>query len=394
MNSMRTYLDYNASAPLRPDARAAMIAALDASGNPSSVHAEGRKARAIIEAAREKVAALVGAKPSEVVFTSGATEANAAVFAERWDAMFVPGIEHASVLAAAAANGGRVIAIATHANGVAATEDLTERVLAGDGFGRAMVALQLANNETGVIQPVAATAAFARAHGLFLHCDAVQAAGRIGIDFAELGADTLSLSSHKIGGPKGAGALVIRDGVSLPVFLPGGGQERRRRGGTENVAAIAGFGAAAELAARDLERTGQIEVLRDGLETAVLELTPEAIILGVDAPRLANTSCIAWPGKLAETLVIRLDLAGIAVSAGSACSSGKVGQSHVLTALGLMPDIAGSAVRISLGPETRAGDCNAFLDAWRAIRGARETSHHTFTAAGSGGARHVSPGVH
>jgi cysteine desulfurase len=394
MTSTRTYLDYNASAPLRAEARAAMIAALEAGGNPSSVHAEGRKARVIVDLAREQVAALVGAKPSEVVFTSGATEANASVFAQRWDTMFVPGIEHASVLAPAAANGGRVIDIAAHGNGVAAVEEIAERVLRGGGFGRAMVALQLANNETGVIQPVAETAAFARAHDIFLHCDAVQAAGRIAIGMTELGVDTLSLSSHKIGGPKGAGALIIRDGVSLPVLMAGGGQERRRRGGTENVAAIAGFGVAAELAARDVARAAQIKVLRDVLETAILELTPEAIILGAEAPRLANTSCIAWPGKLAETLVIRLDLAGIAVSAGSACSSGKVGQSHVLAAIGLMPEIAGSAIRISLGPETTARDCNAFLDAWRAIRGPREALPQKFTAAGSGGPLHVSSGVH
>jgi cysteine desulfurase len=394
MTSARTYLDYNASAPLRREARDAMLAALDVCGNPSSVHAEGRKARALVDTAREQVAALVGAKPSEVVFTGGATEANASVFAQRWDTMFVSGMEHPSVLAPAAANGGRVIEISAHADGVAATEEMAERVLAGGAFGRAMVALQLANNETGVIQPVAETAAFARAHDIFAHCDAVQAAGRIAIAFATLCVDTMSLSSHKIGGPKGAGALIIRDGVSLPVFMQGGGQERRRRGGTENVAAIAGFGAAAELASRDVARAAGIKVLRDTLERAVLELTPEAIILGAEALRLANTSCIAWPGKLAETLVIRLDLAGIAVSAGSACSSGKVGQSHVLAAIGLMPEIAGSAIRVSLGPETTVADCNAFLDAWRAMRGPRETSQHTHFAAGSGGPLHVSSGVH
>lgn len=394
MTARRTYLDYNASAPLRAEARDAMIAALDVCGNPSSVHAEGRKARAIVDHAREQVAALAGARPSEIVFTSGATEANAAVFATRWDTMFVPGIEHASVLAPAAANGGRVTEIATQPDGVAAMEEMADRVLRSDGFGRAMAALQIANNETGVVQPVADTAAFARSHGIHLHCDAVQGAGRIAIDFAALGADTMSLSSHKLGGPKGAGALIIRDGVSLPVFLPGGGQERRRRGGTENVAAIAGFGAAAEVAMKDMARAANIEVLRDALERAVLELTPEAIVIGAEAPRLANTSCIAWPGKLAETLVIKLDLMGIAVSAGSACSSGKVGQSHVLAAIGLMPEITGSAIRISLGPETTVNDCNVFLDAWRTIRGPREAARQGISAAGSGGPLHVSSGVH
>jgi cysteine desulfurase len=394
MTSARTYLDYNASAPLRSEARAVMLAALDVCGNPSSVHAEGRKARAIVDHARAQVAALVGAKPSEVVFTSGATEANASVFAQRWDTLFVSSMEHPSVLAPAAANGGCVTAISAHADGVSATEEVAERVLAGDTVGRAMVALQLANNETGVIQPVAETAAFARAHDIFVHCDAVQAAGRIPIDFAMLGVDTMSLSSHKIGGPKGAGVLIIRDGISLPVFMAGGGQEQRRRGGTENVAAIAGFGTAAEFAGRDVARAAGIRVLRDTLERAVLELTPEAIIVGAEAPRLANTSCIAWPGKLAETLVIRLDLAGIAVSGGSACSSGKVGQSHVLAAIGLMPEIAASAVRVSLGPDTTVADCNAFLDAWRAMRGARETSQHQNFADRSGGQLHSLAGVH
>lgn len=371
-----------------------MLAALDVTGNPSSVHAEGRAARAIVDRAREQVAALVGAKPIEVVFTSGATEANAAVFTGKWDTLFIPGIEHASIHAPAAASGGRVVAIATHVDGTAAAEDMAQACLKGADHGRAFAALQLANNETGVLQPVAETADFARAHDIFVHCDAVQAAGRVAIDFKSLGVSTLSLSSHKIGGPKGAGALVIRDGVSLPAFMPGGGQERRRRGGTENVAAIAGFGAAAEIAARDLARAANVKVLRDTLESAILDLTPEAIIIGAEAPRLGNTSCIAWPGKLAETLVIKLDLAGIAVSAGSACSSGKVGRNHVLEAIGLMPEIAQSAIRVSLGPDTTVNDCNAFLDAWRTIRGDRPASLSRSTAAGSGGPLHVSSGVH
>lgn len=393
MTASRTYLDYNASAPLRREAREAMLAALDLCGNPSSVHEEGRRARHIVDHAREQVAALVGAKSSDVVFTSGATEANASVFAQRWDTMFIPSIEHASVVSPAAANGGRVIEINAHADGVAATETMAKCVLSGAALGRAMIALQLANNETGVIQPVEQTAAVARAYDVLVHCDAVQAAGRIQIDVETLGVDTLSLSSHKIGGPKGAGALIVRDGVSLPVFIAGGGQERRRRGGTENVAAIAGFGAAAEATHRDLGRISRIEALRDTLERAVLELTPEAIILGAQAPRLANTACVAWPGKSAETLVIRLDLAGIAVSAGSACSSGKVGQSHVLAAMGCSREIAGSAIRISLGPETTAADCDTFIDAWRALRGQQGT-RSSYPAAGSGGPLHVSSGVH
>lgn len=396
MSLKRTYLDYNASAPLRAEARAAMVAALEESGNPSSVHAEGRKARAIVDCAREQVAALVGARPSEVVFTSGATEANASVFAQRWDTMLVPAIEHASVTAAAALNGGRVVGISARGDGVASVGEIAEAMLRGDGHGRAMLALQLANNETGVTQPVAEAAAFARGHDVFVHCDAVQAAGRIRLDLAELGADSLSLSSHKIGGPKGAGALVIRDGVSLPAFVPGGGQERRRRGGTENVAAIAGFGAAAAAAARDLSRINEIKALRDALERAVLEITPEALIVGADAARVANTSCIALPGKLAETLVIKFDLAGIAVSAGSACSSGKVSQSHVLAAMGLPPQITSSAIRVSLGHETTARDCETFIAAWRSICASRETKtqQEIKSAAGTGGPLHTLSGVH
>lgn len=394
MTSERTYLDYNASAPLRDEARAAMLAALDYCGNPSSVHAEGRKARAIVETARAQVAALVGANPAEVVFTSGATEANATLFAGTWDNIYVSNLEHLSVLAPAAENAGRLHKVSAHGNGIAAVEEFAADVLRGDAPGRAIVALQLANNETGVIQPVAETAEFARAHGIAVHCDAVQAAGRMAIDATALGADTLSLSSHKLGGPKGVGALIVRDGTALPTLVKGGGQERRRRGGTENVHAIAGFGAAAELARGDLARQAEIGALRNRLERAVLDMTPDAIIVGGAAQRLVNTSCIALPGRSAETLVIRFDLAGIALSSGSACSSGKVGQSHVLAAMGLPRERASSALRISLGPETTARDCDAFLDAWRSICAAPGHQHQIKTAAGTGGPLPSLSGVH
>jgi cysteine desulfurase len=363
----RVYLDYNATAPLRPEAKAAMIAALDVTGNPSSAHSDGRKARAIIEAARESVARLVGAKPSEVVFTSGASESNAWVMGEPWDTIIVSGIEHDSVLAAARASGARVIEFGASQDGIARVEAIAVQVLTGGPLGRVLISLQTANNETGVIQPVAEVAAFAREHGLFVHTDAVQSAGRVALDFAGLGVDLMSLSAHKMGGPKGIGALIIKDHLDLVPLIRGGGQERRRRAGTENVAAIAGFGAAAEAAVKDLASVARIGALRDRLENQIRLVSRDTVILGADARRLANTSVLALPGRLSETLVIRLDLAGIAVSAGSACSSGKVGRSHVLDVMGIDAEIAKSAIRVSLGPETTEDDIAAFVAAWKAI---------------------------
>ena len=367
--SRRTYLDYNATAPLRAAAKAAMIAAFDAVGNPSSVHTEGRKARGIVEGARESVARLVGAKPSEIVFTSGASESNAWVLAQPWQTIVLSGIEHDSVLAPAKAALAEVMTISTAADGVVRVEEIASCVRKGGLPPRTLVALQLANNETGAIQPVAETAAFARAHGLTVHTDGVQAAGRIEINFAALGVDTLSLSAHKLGGPKGIGALIIRDHLDLVPLFRGGGQERRRRAGTENIAAIAGFGAAAEAALADLKTVEGIVRLRELLEASACEIAPETIVIARTAPRLGNTVSLALPGKQAETLVIRLDLAGIAVSAGSACSSGKVGRSHVLEAMGLGHDISGSAIRVSLGPDTTRADVDAFLSAWKTIAG-------------------------
>ncbi|MFA5950740.1 MAG: cysteine desulfurase family protein [Hyphomicrobium sp.] len=370
MSQTRTYLDYNATAPLRPEAREAMVRALDTFGNPSSVHAEGRRARAIVEEAREAVAVLVNAKPSEVVFTSGATEANAwaisGALSGQWAAILVSAAEHDSVRGPAshyaALKGIRVNELAVSVDGIA---DLGQLDAPKDGS--LLLALQLANNETGVIQDVARAAALGAEHRFSLHTDAVQAAGRMVVDFRSLGATTLSLSAHKLGGPKGVGALVIRDGYELPALIPGGGQERRRRAGTENVAAIAGFGSAAKAALAELDQMSRVAAMRDGLEAEVVRLTPEAVCIGSDAPRLPNTSCIALPGQAAETLVIKLDLAGIAVSAGAACSSGKVGQSHVLTAMGLAPDIARSAIRVSIGTATTEQDLAAFVAAWNAI---------------------------
>jgi cysteine desulfurase len=370
MTKKRTYLDCNASVPLRREARAAMLTVLDVAGNPSSVHAEGRHARAVVEAAREQVALLVNANPSEVIFTSGATEANNWVLAAGWNAIAVAGIEHDSVTAPVAASGAERIELSVATNGVAELDGLSEALAASaEASKRTLLTLMMANNETGVIQPVAEAAALAREHGVMVHTDAVQAPGRIPVDFAALGLDALSLSSHKLGGPRGVGALVVRDGVELPALIKGGGQERRRRGGTENISGIAGFGAAAEAVANEQDAAQHMAKLRDRLEDGVRRATPAAVIIGKDAPRLANTAYIAVPGKLAETLVIKLDLEGIAVSAGAACSSGKVGASHVLEAMNLGSEIARSAVRVSIGPQTHDDDIAAFLAVWEMVAG-------------------------
>lgn len=395
MSATRTYLDYNATAPLRPEARQAMCRALDLVGNPSSVHAEGRAARGVIEAARDQVAALVGAKPSEVVFTSGATEANAWVMAAGWARIHVASQEHPSVLEPARRSGATVIELASLGTGVADLStldiaDLPDRATGRGAGGRELLSLQLANGETGVIQPLAEAVRRVAGRGR-IHCDATQAAGRIGVDFAALGIDFLSLSAHKLGGPKGIGALIVRDGADLAPLLPGGGQERRRRAGTENVAAIAGFGAAAAAAARDLDGMATLAALRDRLERELIRITPEAVVIGQGSARLANTSCLALKGRSADMLVIRLDLAGIAVSAGSACSSGKVGSSHVLAAMGLEADVQRGAIRVSLGGDTTAADIDAFLAAWLRIADAskglrderNDITEHRFGAPGA-----------
>lgn len=364
----RTYLDWNATAPLRPEAKAAAIAALDVIGNPSSIHAEGRKARALVNDAREQVAALVGAAPADVVFTSGATEANSTVMAANWSTIFVAGMEHESVLHAAKATRARIVEIPVGHDGVIETGAVADEVLSGcEPIGRALITVQHANNETGVIQPIADVAAFARAHDISMHTDAVQTCGRLAVDVNTLGVDYLSLSAHKLGGPKGIGALVLRNGAPLPNLLLGGGQERRRRAGTENVVGIAGFGAAAVAAKAEIDTIDRQRALRDRLEKHILTMSPEAVIIGLDVERLPNTTCVALAATTAETLVIKLDLAGIAVSAGSACSSGKVGASHVLRAMGVRPDLSRAAIRISIGATTTDEDVVRFLAAWTSI---------------------------
>ncbi len=344
-----------------------MLAALDVTGNPSSPHAEGRCARALMEDAREQVAALVGAKPAEVVFTSGGTEANNAVLSGGWSEILLAGIEHDSVLAPARRSGAGLIDLKVTGSGVVRPASVTAAAASAANPRSALLSLQFANNETGVIQPLAEAAAAAKERGFAVHTDAVQAAGRVPVDLRALGVDFLTLSAHKIGGPKGVGALVLREGVNRAPLIVGGGQERRRRAGTENVAAIAGFGAAAEVAQRDLATMARVRALRDRLEKGLLTLSPSAIVVGTDADRLPNTTNVAVPGLSAETLVIALDLAGVAVSAGAACSSGKVGASHVLEAMDVKPETARAAVRISLGWESTERDVAAFLQAWSTI---------------------------
>jgi cysteine desulfurase len=370
----RTYLDWNATAPLRAEARSAMFAALDLVGNPSSVHAEGRAARRLVEDAREKVAALVGAQPREVYFTSGATEANNWVHRRTWRTVFYSRLEHPSVVAPVEAGDGERIAIAARRSGEIDLEAL-ERELAvrasalADAPGQALLTLQTANNETGVVQPLADAVRLAKAHRVLVASDAVQAPGRIPVEFAGSGLAYLTLSAHKLGGPKGIGAVIARADAPLPPLLTGGGQERRHRAGTENVAAIAGFGAAAAEAMRDLAEAGRVAQLRDRLEQHVLAVARGAIVIGRGAPRLPNTSCLAVEGRSAETVVTALDLAGIAVSAGSACSSGKVAASPVLAAMGLEPGVARSAIRVSIGTSTTEDDIAAFAAAFEAITG-------------------------
>ena len=378
MNSPRSYLDHNATSPLRPSARAAMLAALELEGNASSIHAEGRAARHAIEDAREKLAALIGASARSIVFTSGGTEANAMALSPTWlpgngpARLFVSTVEHASVLRGGRFAAGDVELLPVDADGVvlldAAREVFQGRHATDASF---LVSVMLANNETGAVQPVAGLAALAHQFGGLVHCDAAQATGKIAVHAPTLGIDLLTVSAHKFGGPKGVGALaVLRDGLPVAALVAGGGQERGYRAGTEDVAAIAGFGAAADaVMANDGERSN-IGALRDALEARIGGIAPEAIFFSQRVQRLPNTSCFAVPGMSSETLVIAMDMHGIAVSAGSACSSGKVERSHVLDAMGVAAELGAAAIRVSLGWNTAEADIERFAAAWTEIYGA------------------------
>ncbi len=363
---VRAYLDHNATTPLRPMVGAAIRAALSACGNASSVHAEGRAARARLEGAREAIAAFVGTAPKDVTFTSGATEALNLVLTPHaeiggigpFDALLIAGGEHTCVLSGHRFPSDAVEVLPLTPAGVLDFTAL-EAALARHAGRRVMLALQAANNETGVIQPVAAAADLVHRAGGVVICDAVQAAGRIGGDFAALGADALAISAHKLGGPQGAGALCFGSGRHHinDTMLRGGGQERGLRAGTENVAAMVGFAEAVRAGQDDQPRLGG---LRDRLEADVLRIAPDAVFFGAEAPRLANTSNFAVPGIEAHILLMSLDLEGVAVSSGSACSSGKVKRSHVLEAMGVPTALAQGAIRVSLGWTTKEEDLDLF----------------------------------
>lgn len=375
----RSYLDWNATAPLRLEAQAAWQAALAVPGNPSSVHAEGRAARRLVERAREEVAALVGAQPGNVFFTSGGTEANMLALTPAIETanekrplgrLLMSAIEHSSVR-----TGGRFPHSAVEDIPVS-PEGLVDLAAVAEAVSRAprpLVSLMLANNETGVVQPVAKAAAVVHAAGGLLHVDAIQAAGRIACDIGSSGADILTLSAHKLGGPKGVGALVRRhDDIHFPVpLIRGGGQERGFRAGTENVAGIAAFGAAAAAARRQFEgEAAHMRKLRDALESGLRAISPQAVIFSETVERLPNTTLFAVEGVKAETAVIAFDLEGVAVSSGAACSSGKVQPSHVLAAMGVSPALTRGAVRVSLGWTSEEADIEHFLAAWRKLAGA------------------------
>lgn len=371
----RTYLDWNATAPLRGEARAAMAAAFDVFGNPSSIHTEGRAARRLMEDARAAVAAAMGADARNVVFTSGGTEANVLALAPglrnagRGPAvrLIVSAVEHLSVLAGGRFAPEEVALLPVRPSGIVNLDALAALLKASPP---ALVSVMLANNETGAIQPIAEVAALVHEAGGLLHVDAVQALGKIPFNIKGLQVDIISVSGHKVGGPKGIGALVLADGIGgLAPLQRGGGQEQGRRAGTENILGIAGFGAAVTAAITTLPQTAaRVEALRERLETGLRAVSGVAIFSD-EAPRLPNTTLVALPGLKAETAVIGFDLEGVAVSSGSACSSGKVQPSHVLEAMGADPALIRGAIRLSLGWETTEADIDRCLEAWRKLSG-------------------------
>lgn len=351
------YLDYNATAPLKPQALEAMQCVLSQPGNASSVHRWGREARRQLEAARKTIADAVSAWPQEVLFTASGTEANAtALRGIEGRRLLVAASEHSSVLKAAPSE-----ALPVDEHGILNLAALDKKLAGGAA---ALVSVMLANNETGVIQPIADIAAVCRAHGALLHCDAVQALGKLPVDFGALGVDMLTLSAHKCGGPLGAAALVVRRDLPLKALLAGGGQEMGRRAGTENIAAIAGFAAAIE--AVDLPRMQQLRHWLDDMEHDMIQAG--GIVFGKDAPRLPNTTCVAMPGVGNEVQLMDMDLSGFAISAGSACSSGRIEPSHVLLAMGQPRSLAGSAIRVSGGWATTEAEIVAFAALWYKTR--------------------------
>lgn len=372
MPAPRLYFDFNATAPLREQARAAMVAAMDVVGNPSSVHSEGRAARGLLDESRAKVAGFLGADLRYVTFTSGGTEAANLVLspslkdnAGRVERLLISAGEHPCVLEGHRFPADRVTVLPLDAKGRLDLEALKDALAQGQG--RPLLALQHANNETGVVQPLAEAAVLVHEAGGLLICDAVQAAGRLAKTALAEGADGVFISAHKLGGPKGVGALAFARGALHieEALIRGGGQERGLRSGTENPIAIAGFAAAAEASASSPAELARLAGLRDRIEAAVRGAFPDVVIFGEGAERLPNTSCLAVPGLTAETLLIALDLAGLAISSGSACSSGKVRPSHVLAAMGVATDLAKGALRISLGYSTRESDVESFCETFQ-----------------------------
>ncbi|MBX3566900.1 MAG: cysteine desulfurase [Rhizobiaceae bacterium] len=390
MSGPRIYLDYNATAPLLPAAREAMLSVLSATGNPSSVHREGRAARRLVESARQEIAALVGAKSENVVFTSGATEAASTLLAPDWtfgrgavrfSRLYVCAADHPCTLSGGRFPADAIMRVGVDADGVVDVGGLAAALAVHDAAeGLPLVALHLANNESGVIQPVARISAIVKAAGGVLVLDAVQAAGRIPIDLAAGHGDFVILSAHKLGGPAGVGAFVGAASLMMPEpLVRGGGHERGHRAGTENVAGIAGFGAAARCALEGLARMDAVRSRRDRLETVLRSIVPDAVVYGAQTERLPNTVFFGIPGIKAETAQIAFDLAGIAVSAGSACSSGKVGPSHVLKAMGVASGEGG--LRVSLGEATSDADIDRFAEALRGIVARRPAMGGVATAA-------------
>ena len=331
-----------------------MRAAMDVDGNASSVHREGRLARKLLDDSREAIARELGVIAPMVVFTSGGSEANNfAIKSAPVERILISAIEHPAIIEAAKASGKSVVTIPVTAQGVVDLEALA-KLLEGP---KALVSVMLANNETGVIQPIREVVALAQAHGALVHTDAVQAFGKVPVNFGLLGVDMMTIAAHKIGGPTAVGALVVRDGLALEPLIHGGGQELRRRAGTENLMGVAGFASVAK------EKPLNVKALRDQLEEALAE----AVIFGKDAPRLPNTTYFSQPGMSAETLLMNFDLEGIAVSSGSACSSGKVTKSHVLSAMGISAELAKGAIRVSLGWNTTSEHIEHFIAVWRSL---------------------------
>ncbi len=366
VDSNYVYLDYNATARVRPEVIETVAQVMSEVGNASSVHEPGRRARVVVEDAREAIAALVGAEAENVIFTSGGTEAdNLALKGVGDRRLMVSSVEHGAVLAPAMLRDAGAVILPVDGEGRVLLDGLEAALQAADK--PVLVSVMLANNETGVIEPVAEIAGIAHRHGALVHCDGVQAAGKIPLDIQALDVDMMSLSAHKIGGPQGIGALVLRQDMDLAAEIVGGGQEKGRRSGTENVAGAAGYGRAAELAREGLDRFAGLASLRDDIERRLAKIESARRVYGGAAPRLPNTTCVSMPGVRSDLQVMAFDLAHVAISAGSACSSGKIAASHVLEAMGIDEDEAMTAVRVSLGWASTAADVDRFVEVWREI---------------------------